>query len=85
MYTFKFKSAAGYTVYAVTKEHLKRLGGGSICDFCGKYTGSGYLVAVLSNYLCKDCYAKWNKESIYYPEDKNIEHGHEWYYDSLFE
>lgn len=49
------------------------LGGYGICDMCNKNATEGYLVAVLSDYCCAECYGAWMKRATNYDDDKPVE------------
>ncbi len=47
-----------------------------VCDWCDKPclpSEEGVYIAVLNHWYCKECFEKWARESIWYPEDAEIE------------
>lgn len=72
----------GLTYYTVSTEELYRLGGVGVCDHCGTFHETGYLVPVLNHWLCKDCFEEWSKDARHYPEDDMYEEMSIKYYES---
>lgn len=54
---------------------LEMVGIGSygVCDFCGNPDGKGYLIPVLNSWFCPECYEKWKKTAIWFPQDADYE------------
>ena len=44
-----------------------------ICDSCGESKESGYYIAVLNCWYCKECFYRWYYRAKYYPGDAEIE------------
>lgn len=45
-----------------------------ICDKCGNHDLSGYIICALGHrWYCNECYHKWEKQAVYYPEDQDFE------------
>jgi len=80
----KFLSKSGYVVYEATASDTEKLGGKGICDLCGSYSPTGYIVPVLNRYYCSRCYKSWDENTKMYPEDLLIEKKRIAYYDSVF-
>ena len=69
----KIKTKSGYIAYEATAEETGRLGGCGICDDCGEFAASGYLVPVLDHYMCPECFHDFEGRGTYYPEDIPVE------------
>lgn len=80
----KFKDKAGHVVYEVTAEEMKVINSPGICDFCSTKPEKGFLIAVMKEWLCPECFKRWDVCSKYYPEDAPIEKRNEQYYDRVF-
>ncbi len=63
----------GLIAYECTAVETVLLGGCGICDDCGNYAPTGYLVPVLNHYQCPECFAEFNLRAKRYPEDAHIE------------
>lgn len=77
----------GFLVMEVSREELISALGEltmGICDFCANSPEVGYYVAVINQWLCKDCYEKWHERAEYYPEDSKIETRNYQYYKREF-
>jgi hypothetical protein len=81
----KFLSKAGLVVYEATANDTVKLGGAGICDHCNTYSQTGFLIAILSSYVCKSCYDEWNARSKKYSEDQPMEERKVIYFDSVFQ
>jgi hypothetical protein len=83
----EIKTDKGFLVMQVSrKELMDALGEMTLgrCDFCFDEPNDGYYVAVLNQWLCKDCYDKWLANAEYYPEDAKVEIRNYNYYKKLF-
>ena len=78
----KFKLDNGLTYYEVDIIELFRLGGAGICDHCGEYHTTGYLIPVLNHWICKSCFEEWSKNTKHYPSDDIYERMSIEYYES---
>ena len=78
----KFKTGSGYVAYEATAEETALLGGAGICDDCGEFSESGYLVPVLDHYMCPACFHDWERRGTYYPEDIPVEQSTAAYFES---
>ena len=78
----KFRTRQGYIAYQCTASETTLLGGMGICDDCGKFSETGFLVPVLNHYMCPRCFEDWQNCGHYYPEDIPIEQRRAAYYES---
>lgn len=72
----------GYSYIECTKKDCLNWGGMSICDYCGRFMNTHvYLIFVLGQAYCPDCFREWLKRSEKYEEDLKLqEQNHErWY------
>lgn len=75
------KNDKGFKVISLSIKDAASLGfglygsGACVCMHCNKGCLSGdiYYVAVLNDTMCKDCYEKWYKSAVNYPEDRQYE------------
>lgn len=77
----------GFLVMEVSQQELlSALGSLTLgrCDFCFADPEIGYYVAVLNQWLCKECYDKWYDSAKYYPEDRTVEVRNYEYYKKKF-
>ena len=77
----------GFLVMEVSRQELLSALGKQtlgVCDFCFANAENGYYVAVLNQWLCKECYEKWLKTADYYPEDSRVEIRNYEYYKKKF-
>ncbi len=47
-----------------------------VCDHCDKQclpSEEGVYIAALNQWFCKECFEEWVRESLWYPEDAEIE------------
>ncbi len=47
-----------------------------VCDWCDKSCLSSeqsVYIAVLNQWFCKECFEKWVRDALWYPEDADIE------------
>lgn len=47
-----------------------------VCDWCDKSclpSEQGVYIAVLNQWFCKECFEKWVRDALWYPEDADIE------------
>lgn len=83
-----FSNDKGFLILEVSREELISALGDrgciGVCDACFSSPESGYYVAVLNQWFCKECYEKWHKRAEYYPEDSKIEERNYKYYKRLF-
>lgn len=79
----KITSECGHIVYLVTAQELGKIGGLGICDRCNQFEREGYLIPVLNRYYCQKCYAKWLKNTEYFPEDEPFEMEQAQYYEEI--
>lgn len=64
----------GFKVIEVSISEInKAFGGLGICDNCNSASFTHKYIAVLNSCYCPKCYEDWNKRSIYYPQDINVE------------
>ncbi len=69
----KHKLENGLTYYEVSLSELFRLGGAGVCDHCGTFHETGYLIPCLNHWICKACFDEWSKDATHYPEDDEQE------------
>ena len=66
-----------FVIACTRSEMAKYLDSPGICDFCngGGHNGHdmGYLVAVLSQWICPECYNRWYENAVRYDEDIPVE------------
>ena len=77
----------GFLVMEVSREELISALGEltmGVCDFCTDSPEVGYYVAVINQWLCKDCYEEWYERAEHYPEDIKFEERNYKYYKRLF-
>ena len=79
----KIITKSGYVAYKVSLEELKKINGGNICDFCNTEINNGYLIPVLNQFYCKECFENWQNNVDYYPEDIRIENSVSEYYELM--
>ena len=70
------------TYYKVSLSDLFRIGGAGICDHCGEFHETGYLIPVLNHWICKKCFDEWKSYAKHYPEDDIYEQRAIEYYES---
>lgn len=79
----------GLKVLEITRQEmmdkLTRYGCLGICDMCSRPTSVGYCVAVINQWMCKDCYDDFIKPFNRYDEDIEIENRNFDRYCSLFD
>ena len=63
----------GLKIIQMSKDELIPIGGYGICDFCGITPENGYYIAVLNQWVCKDCYEQWECRTIPCKKDGEIE------------
>lgn len=67
----------GFKVLEITRQEMMdkftRYGCLGICDRCNRPTSVGYYVAVINQWMCKDCYNDFIKSIDRYEEDMKIE------------
>lgn len=72
-----FKNKKGFKVIEATRGEmmcaLSEYGCVGICDSCGESKESGYYIAVLNCWYCKECFYRWYYRAKYYPGDAEIE------------
>lgn len=78
----KHKLDNGLTYYEVSLSDLFRIGGAGICDHCGEFHETGYLIPVLNHWICKKCFDEWKSYAKHYPEDDIYEQRAIEYYES---
>ena len=82
----KVKTKNGLTAYFTTIGEINSIGGLGICDDCGSMPRlGGYLVPILNNWQCPDCYEEWQARAKRYPEDDEFEQEMIKYYESVLE
>ena len=72
----------GYSYLICTKEECFKWGGMAICDSCGKLMNNEvYLIYILGQAFCPNCFKEWTKESKRYEDDLYLQkQNHErWY------
>lgn len=73
----EFLNNKGFLVLEVSRERmlerLEKYGCQGICDSCICIPDKGYYVAVLNQWLCKDCFDEWYSDAVRYQEDIPIE------------
>lgn len=77
----------GFLVMEVSRQELLSALGKltmGVCDFCSASAETGYYVAVLNQWFCKECYEKWHETADYYPEDSRVEIRNYEYYKKKF-
>ena len=77
----------GFLVMEISRQELISALGEStlgVCDSCFANAENGYYVAVLNQWLCKECYEKWLETAVYYPEDSRVEIRNYEYYKKKF-
>ncbi len=62
-----------FIVFETSLDECLSWGGIGVCDHCNKKASTGYLVAVLNHWVCKECYDNWLINAINYPEDRPYE------------
>jgi hypothetical protein len=60
-------------IEASEKEVKNKIGGFGICDSCNGFFSKFKYIAVLNSCYCQECYDKWYKTAINYPEDQHYE------------
>lgn len=80
---YKKKSPNGLIYYEATALETAYLGGFGICDDCGKYSETGYLVPVLNHYQCPCCFEEFIEFAKHYPEDDIYELETSLYFESM--
>ena len=85
-----FTNEKGFKIIECSARENIQLGGGmGICDFCGNhyatFSTTGYYIAVLNSWYCKDCYKDWLNSATYYQEDARIEARNFEYYKQLLQ
>lgn len=78
---YKIHNPKGFIVYKATLTDLTKIGGFGVCDHCNNMASEGYLVAVLNNYLCPNCYEEWYSYAENYEEDRMWEKKTAQYYE----
>lgn len=67
------KNEKGFLVLEVTRSELvgalSEYGCIGICDMCCVSPEVGFYVAVLNQWLCKECYNEWMQRATRYQED----------------
>ena len=66
----------GFKIIPVTIEQVLSWGGLGICDSCNLSTNSGKYIGVLNSYYCQECFDRWHKGAINYPDDRPYEDMH---------
>lgn len=78
----------GFKVLEITRQEMMgkftRYGCLGICDMCNRPTSVGYYVAVINQWMGKDCYDDFIKSINRYEEDMEIESRNFNRYCSLF-
>ena len=78
----------GFKVLEITRQEMMdkftRYGCLGICDMCNRPTSVGYYVAVINQWICKDCYDYFIKSINRHEEDMEIESRNFYRYCSLF-
>ena len=71
----------GYSYIKCTKEDCFRWGGYAVCDSCGKDMEDCYLIFILAQAFCKNCFKDWLKNNKRYEEDLMIQNQNhiKWY------
>lgn len=73
----EFLNNKGFLILEVSRERmldrLERYGCLGCCDFCAVISEKGYYVAVLNQWLCKECFNEWYGSAERYSEDIPIE------------
>ena len=71
-----FTTDNGHTILEVGCKEMKNACNSlCICDFCGEQQtcdSTGFYIPVLNKWYCKKCYAIWEADCKYYPEDEGI-------------
>ena len=78
----KFTLENGLTYYEVSLAELFRIGGAGICDHCGQFHETGYLIPCLNHWICETCFNEWKSYTKHYPEDDKHEQRVIAYYES---
>ena len=72
-----YENKKGFKVIQATRGEmmcaLAEYGCAGICDSCGESKESGYYIAVLNCWYCKECFYLWYNGAKHYPEDALIE------------
>ena len=71
-----FENKKGFKVIEATRDEMMcALSDGyvCICDRCGESKESGYYIAGLDCWYCKECFYRWYHSAKYYPGDAEIE------------
>lgn len=66
----------GFLILELTRTELLNAYGDAtlgVCDGCLSSPEGGYYVAVLNQWLCKNCYEEWYSNAVFYPEDRGVE------------
>lgn len=69
----KCKTRQGYIAYSCSAGETAPLGGRGLCDECNMFAVRGYLIPVMNHYMCPQCFADWQKWSVFCPKDLPIE------------
>lgn len=79
----KFKMRCGHIAYEASTLETVFIGGAGICDDCGNFAKTGYLVPVLNHYQCPDCFAEFQSRAKFYPEDLWFERSYAGHWEKL--
>ena len=78
----KFTLENGLTYYTVSLAELFLIGGAGICDHCGTFHETGYLIPVLNHWICEECFNEWKAYANHYIDDDEYEQRAIEYYES---
>ncbi|MDD3029811.1 MAG: hypothetical protein PHS57_05985 [Alphaproteobacteria bacterium] len=79
----KLVGNSGYLAYEVDRVELTLLRSPGMCDTCSQRPFRGYLVPVLNQFLCCECYKEFESFIKYYESDIPIERKNAAYYEKM--
>lgn len=69
-----FENKKGFKIIETSMLEMNRVYGiAPICDYCNGGTFVGYLISVLNQWYCKECFDRWYLDAINHPEDRDYE------------
>ena len=71
----------GYSYIKCTKNDCFEWGGAAICDSCGEQMQNDvYLIFILGQAFCPDCFMEWKERSHRYEEDIKLQNARHLYW-----
>lgn len=63
---------------------MARFGTAGVCDVCMDTPETGYYVAVLNEWICRDCLEEFLRGAVHYEDDRDIEERNFRFYCKIF-